>query len=245
MKKSLILVLVIALTLVLAAGCTTTEDNTIKMGTASGFEPFEYVEGGVVAGFDIDIAKVIAEKLGKELQIEDMDFGGLITAVSAGNVDFAIAGMSVTDERKESVDFSNPYFMSTQVIIVNNGSEITSADALTGKKVGVQLGTTGEMFAADIENVDLQSFNQGVGAVQDLLAGNIDAVILDEQPAKRFVKENADLAILDEVFANEEYAIAIPKGNEELVKEINEVLAEIKSNGKYDELYSKYFTITE
>lgn len=218
------------------------EVTTIVMGTNAEFAPFEYMSGNKVVGFDVDISEAIASTAGKELVIENMAFDSLIPALQAGKVDFVAAGLTVTEERKQHVDFSEPYFVSTQVIIkLADNTEINGPDDLVNKKIGVQIGTTGEMLAKDIEGTDVQSFNAGYAAVMDLINGKVDAVVIDQEPAKRLIANNEGIVILDEALSHEEYAIAVPKGNEELLKAVNDTLKTIKENGTYDELYNQYF----
>lgn len=227
----------------LLVGCGDKEKNTLTMGTNAEFPPFEYHEGeeGIV-GFDIDLAHEIADKLGKELVIEDMDFDGLLTALSADKVDFVAAGVTATEERRTQVDFTKGYFHTKQSIIVKADNEaIQEADDLLDKKVGVQLGTTGDIYA-DMAGIEgLIQFTTGPLAVLDLKNGKIDAVIIDEIVAHKMIEGQSDLKILEVPFIEEEYAIAIKKGNEPLLKEINKALEELKADGTYDTLYKKYF----
>lgn len=217
---------------------TTTE--TLVMATNAEFPPYEYWEGEKVVGIDAEIAEAIAEELGMELKIEDMAFDSIITAVTSGKADIGAAGMTVTEDRLENVNFSDTYATATQVVIVTEDSDITSPDDLVGKKVGVQLGTTGDIYAEDIEDATIERYNKGFEAVQALMQNKIDAVIIDNQPAKVFVTENEGLKILDEAFTDEEYAIAIAKDNTELLEKVNTALANLKESGKLDEIVAKY-----
>ena len=219
-------------------------DDVIVMGTNAEFEPFEYRENGTdITGFDPEIAQRIAEKLGKKLVIEDMDFDTLLLALSNDKIDFVAAGMTATDERRTQVDFSDTYFKSKQMIIVKaDNTDINTAEDLAGKKVGVQLGTTGDLFVSMDESVaGVTQFKTGTAAVMDLKNGQVDAVVIDAEPAKKMTEGQSDLKLLDAPFVEEEYAIAVKKGNKELLDAINETLAEIKADGTYDELYKKYF----
>lgn len=221
---------------------TASSDNVIVMGTNAEFEPFEYRDGLEITGFDVEIAQKIAEKLGKELVIEDMAFDALIMALNSDKVDFVAAGMTADDKRRTQVDFSDSYFNSKQVIIVKSeDSSITTADDLVGKKVGVQLGTTGDIFVSSTDGIEVVQFQAGTQAVMDLKNGKIDAVIIDAEPAKKMIEGQSDLKLLDAPFVEEEYAIAIKKGNDEILTAINETLADIKADGTYDEIYAKYF----
>lgn len=251
-KKLLSLVLVMTCALSMAA-CGSKEDDksdsqaeekeTLVMATNAEFPPYEYHEnqdGDAIVGIDVDIATAIAEELGMELKVEDMDFNAIIPAVSGGKADIGVAGMSVDPDRLESVNFSDTYATATQVIIVKEDSDIVGPDDLVGKKVGVQEGTTGDLYAEDIEDVEMNRYNKGFEAVQALSQGKIDAVIIDNEPAKEFVKEAEGLKILDEAFTEEEYAIAIAKDNDELLKKVNDALAKLKESGKLDEIIGKY-----
>ena len=224
----------------------TTDDaatgGTLVMATNAEFPPYEYHDGGEIVGIDADIAAAIAENLGMELKIEDMAFDSIIMAVNSGKADVGIAGMTVTEDRLENVNFSDSYATSAQVIIVTEDSEIGSSDDLSGKKIGVQLGTTGDILADDVEGATVERYNKGFEAVQALSQGKIDAVIIDRQPAQVFVDENEGLKILDEAFAEEEYAIAIAKDNTELLDKVNAALGELKESGKLDEIIGKYIS---
>ena len=252
MKKNLSRVvsvlLLVAMSAMLVVGCgskksgMTVEEGKLIMGTNAAFPPYEYYEGDTIVGIDAEIAPAIADELGLELVIEDMEFDGIIGAVTAGKVDMGLAGMTVTEDRLENVNFSDTYAHASQVVIVTNDSEIATVDDLANKTVGVQLGTTGDIYAEDIEGVTLERYNKGFEAVQSLLTGKIDAVIIDEQPAKAFVSQNEGIKILEEKFTDEDYAAAIAKDNTELVEAVNKALASLKSSGKLDEIVAKYIT---
>ena len=177
-----------------------------------------------------------------ELKIEDMAFDSIIPAITSGKADFGAAGMTVTEDRKENVDFTDTYATATQVIIVKEDSEIAGPDDLEGKKIGVQLGTTGDIYASDIKDAEVEQYNKGFEAVQALTQGKIDAVVIDGEPAKEFVSQTEGLKILDEAFTEEEYAIAVAKGNDELREQINAALATLKESGKIDEIVAKYIS---
>lgn len=242
MKKLVSLVLVAACTLSLAACGGSEEDNTLVMATNAEFPPYEFYEEGEIVGIDAEIAAAIAEELGMELVIEDMAFDSIISAVQSGKADIGLAGMTVTEDRLENVNFSDTYATATQVIIVQEGSEIATADDLVGKTIGVQLGTTGDIYASDVEGATIEQYNKGFEAVQALSQGKIDCVIIDNEPAKEFVKEVAGLVILDEEFAVEEYAAAVAKENDELLEQINHALETLKDSGKLDEIVAKYIS---
>ncbi len=216
--------------------------ETLIMATNAEFPPYEFHEGDEVVGIDADIAAAVAEELGMELKIEDMAFDSIITAVNSGKADIGAAGMTVTEDRLENVDFTDTYATATQVIIVKEDSAITGPDDLAGKKIGVQLGTTGDLYADDIEDAEVERYNKGFEAVQAVQQGKIDAVVIDGEPAKEFVKDAEGLKILDEAFTEEEYAIAVKKGNDELKENINKALATLKDSGKLDEIVAKYIS---
>lgn len=245
--KKIVSVLLVAACVFSLAACgskesseDSSEKETLVMATNAEFPPYEYHEGDDIVGIDAEIAAAIAEKLGMELKIEDMAFDSIIPAVTAGKADIGVAGMTVTEDRLESVNFSDTYATATQVVIVKEDSDITGPDDLAGKTVGVQLGTTGDIYASDIEDATVEQYNKGFEAVQALTQGKIDAVIIDGEPAKEFVKEAEGLKILDEAFTEEEYAIAIAKDNTDLEEKINDALGELKDSGKLDEIIAKY-----
>jgi polar amino acid transport system substrate-binding protein len=244
MKKLLSLTLVLILSLALFAGCTKTEtpasqapaseapvseapatpatatEGKLTMGTNAEFPPYEYYEGNVVVGIDAEVAAAIAEKLGLELVIEDMEFDSIIPSVKGGKIDIGMAGMTVTDERLEEVDFTTSYATGVQVIIVPENSPITTADDLFGDgnyTIGVQLATTGDLYCTwDIEDKGLGTvdrYNKGADAVMALKDGKVDCVVIDNEPAKVFVANNEGLKILDTEYALEDYAIAVSKDN--------------------------------
>ena len=175
-------------------------------------------------------------------KIEDMAFDSIIPAVTSGKADIGLAGMTVTEDRLENVDFSDTYAHATQVVIVKEDSDIASPDDLEGKKIGVQLGTTGDIYAGDIKDATVERYNKGFEAVQALTQDKIDAVVIDGEPAKVFVKENEGLKMLDEAFTEEDYAIAVAKGNDELLDKINTALGELKDSGELDKIVDKYIT---
>ena len=226
---------------------TTVKEGVLTMATNAYFPPYEYYEGDEIVGIDAEIAKAIADKLGLTLEIEDMEFDSIITAVQGGKADMGLAGMTVTDERKENVNFSDSYATGVQVVIVKEGSEIATPDDLAnGKKIGVQMGTTGDIYASDTpekggygeENVE--KYNKGADAVMALLQDKVDAVIIDNEPAKSFVASNEGLKILDTEYANEDYAAAISKDNGALQTAINDALAELKEDGTIQGILDKY-----
>lgn len=234
------LVMVVALMVPAFWGCKK-DDNKLIMATNAQFPPYEFYDGDKIVGIDAEIAELIAKELGMELEITDMDFNGILGAVQNGTADIGMAGMTVTDDRKEHVNFSKTYATAVQVIIVKEGSEIKSADDLEGKKIGVQEATTGDIYATDdFGEENVMRYPNGPTAVQALQNGTIDAVIIDNEPAKAFVKENAGLVILETAYAEEEYAIAVSKDNEELLDDINKALDKLMENGEIDKIINKY-----
>ncbi len=215
----------------------------LHMATNAAFEPYEYKEGDEIIGIDAEIAQAICDKLGYTLVIDDMEFDAIITAVSTGKADFGMAGMTVTDERKKSVDFTDPYTNAIQAIIVNDGEDTVKTKAdLDGKTIGVQLGTTGDIYVSDPENVKdakVERFSKGADAVLALTQKKVDAVVIDNEPAKKFVEQNPGTKILDEPFENEEYAICLKQGSD-LTEEFNKALKELKDDGTVQKIIDKY-----
>lgn len=217
------------------------KEGTLTMATNAYFPPYEYYDGKDIIGIDADIAKAIADKMGLELKIEDMEFDSIITAVSTGKADLGLAGMTVTPDRQKNVDFSDSYATGIQSVIVKEDSTITKIDDLKGKKIGVQLSTTGDIYATDAYGKDaVVQYNKGNDAVMALTQGQVDAVIIDNEPAKSFVEANTGLKILDAEFANEDYAACISKDNAGLTKAVNKALAELKADGTLQKIVDKY-----
>ncbi|MBQ6825496.1 MAG: basic amino acid ABC transporter substrate-binding protein [Clostridia bacterium] len=244
MKKfTKILALLAVVCLVLScAACGSKDTEKLVMGTNASFPPYEFTDdAGNIVGIDAEIAAAVAEKLGKELEIKDMDFDSLLTAVQSGSIDFALAGMTVTDERKETVDFSDTYATGVQVVIVSENSAIKTVDDLQGKKIGVQTGTTGDIYCTDDYGQDMvKQYQNGALAVAALKNGQVDCVVIDNEPAKNYVKANEGLIILETEYVKEDYAAAISKDNNELLKDFNNALKELKEEGKIDEIINKY-----
>lgn len=250
LKKITALILSAAIVVALA-GCGAKKDSgksssdkteTLVMGTNATFPPYEYVDdNNKIVGIDAEIAQAIADKLGMKLEIKDMEFDSLIPAVKSDSIDVVLAGMTVTDERKQSVDFSDSYSTGVQVIIVKEGSDIKSADDLKGKKIGVQSGTTGDSYCTtDFGQENVKQFSNGSLAVAALANGQVDCVVIDNEPAKNYVAANTGLKILDTEYVTEDYAIAVSKDNPDLLKKINTALKELKEAGKIDEIVGKY-----
>ena len=241
--KILAIVMVVALsaTLFYACGGKEEESNVLVMGTNAAFPPYEYYEGDAIVGIDAEVGALIAEKLGMEFEIQDMDFNGIISAVQNGVVDIGMAGMTVTEDRLLQVDFSTSYAKGVQVVIVKEGSAIVTLDDLAGKLIGVQEATTGDIYSTDeFGEENVKRYTNGAAAVAALQSGIVDAVIIDNEPAKAFVEANEGLAILETAYAEEDYAIAVAKDNAELLEKINQALAELTADGSIDAIVNKY-----
>ena len=244
MKKILAIALICMLTL---TGMAMAE--TLKMGTNASFPPYEFYddETGEIVGIDAEVAAAICEKLGYELEIVDMDFDAIIPAVTTGKIDFGMAGMTVTEERLQSVDFTTSYATGIQSVIVKEDSEITSVDDLFAEganhKIGVQQGTTGDIYCSgDIEEAGLgtiERYKNGTDAVLALTSGKVDCVVIDNQPALKYVEANEGLKILDTEYAVEDYAIALAKDSE-LTAKINAALEELIADGTVQAIIDKY-----
>ncbi|MBQ7260218.1 MAG: basic amino acid ABC transporter substrate-binding protein [Lachnospiraceae bacterium] len=219
-----------------------TAGGTLVMATNAEFPPYEYYDGSEIVGIDAEIAKAIADDLGMTLKIEDMNFDSIIASVQTGKADMGVAALTVTEDRLQNVNFSDSYADSAQMIIVKEDSDIAGPDDLDGRTVGVQLGTTGDIYAEDIEGATIERYNKGMEAVQALSQGKIDAVIVDREPAKVFVSQNEGIKMLDQEFTVEEYAIAVAKENEELLEKINGSIESLKSSGKLQEIVDKYIS---
>ena len=227
-----------------AAELKTVEQGKLIMGTNATFPPYEYYDGDKIVGIDADVAALIADKLGLELEIEDMDFGAIITAVQTGKIDMGLAGITVNDERKKNVSFTDTYASGVQVIIVTEDSPISSPDDLANNAdllIGVQENTTGHIYAADDYGQDrVIPYTSGPTAVQALQAGKVDCVIIDNEPAKNYVEANKGLKILDTAYVEEDYAIAVNKDNTALLDAINGALKELIADGSVKKVIDTY-----
>ena len=245
LKKIVAAAMALTLTAGLLAGCGSKNNNeasdkkdTLIMATNATFPPYEYVEGNEYAGIDVEVAQAIAKELGMELKIEDVEFGSIVSGVQSGKFDIGMAGITVTEDRKKSVNFSSPYATAKQVVIVKEGSDIKTVDDLNSDtKIGVQHYTTD-----DYGDSAVTRYNKGADAVQALMSGKVDCVVIDSEPAKEFVEANDGLKILDTEYVEEEYAICVAKDNDELLNQINEALDKLKSNGTIDEIVNKYIS---
>ena len=213
----------------------------LTMATNATFPPYEMTtDSGEIEGIDVDTAKAIAEKLGLELQIDDMDFDAALLSVQQGKADIVMAGVTVTDERKAVMDFSDSYATGIQSIIVPNDSDIASPDDLAGKKIGTQRGTTGYIYCSDDFGEDsVVAYDNGLTAVQALNNGQVDAVVIDDAPAKEYVAANPGLKVLDTSYAEEDYAIGMAKGSA-LEDAVNKALEELKADGTLQSIVDKY-----
>ena len=227
-----------------AAAVTTVNAGKLTMSTNAAFPPYEMTtDSGELEGIDIDVAAAVAEKLGLELQVDDMDFDAALLAAQNGKSDMVMAGVTVTDERLKVMDFSDTYAEGIQSIIVPEGSDIATADDLSGKAIGTQRGTTGYLYCTDDFGEDnVIAYDDGLTAVQALNNGQVDAVVIDNAPAQEFVAANPGLKILDTAYAQEDYAIGVAKGNTQLLDAINGALEELQADGTLQAIVDKYIT---
>ncbi|MBO5060212.1 MAG: basic amino acid ABC transporter substrate-binding protein [Clostridia bacterium] len=251
MKKNLLKIAALAMVSALAvsslAGCGAGDDasntaskGTLTMATNAEFPPFEYLEGEEIVGADVDMAKAVAEYLGYELEITNIDFDAALTGAQTGKYDMAVAGITANEERRQNMNFSNDYFKASQSIIVNADSEIKAAADLEGKTVSCQEGTTGEQYLLD-NGYQIQSFKTGSEAITALTTGKVDAVVIDNAVAKALsAEQNGKTVVLDEALTQESYAIAMKLGNDELTEEINKALAALKEDGTLAQIFEKY-----
>lgn len=251
MKKILSKIVAVGLVLCMGmslASCAKKKDLTVTKGkltmaTNAFFPPYEYIENNKVVGIDAEIAEAVAKKLGLELVIVDTEFDSIIAGVKGNKFDIGVAGMTVTDERKLSVNFTSTYAVGVQVVIVPEGSEITDVDTLLAGdyKVGVQQGTTGDLYMTDDIGEDrVVRFTKGNDAVLALSTGKVDAVVIDNEPAKSFVATNEGLVILQTAYVEEEYAMCVNKDNTELLEKINQALKELTEDGTIPAIIEKY-----
>ena len=257
MKKFFAIALAVLMVMSMFAGCTKNDkgendlnlvkDGKLIMATNAAFPPYEMTDdNGKFIGIDVEVAQAIADKLGLELEIDNMEFTAALEAAQKGKADMVMAGVTVTPDREMVMDFSNSYATGIQVVIVPENSDIKTPDDLEGKKIGTQMGTTGYLYCSDTpenggfgeENV--VAYDNGITAVQALLKGQIDCIVIDNAPAQAFVKENAGLKILETEFAVENYAIGFTKGNTALKEAVNKALAELIADGTIKQIVDKY-----
>lgn len=253
MKKFLLVFSSVAMSLMLFTGCGGTsanqENQKLTVGTNPEFPPFEYInETGNIDGFDFALMNEIGSRINKDIVFKSMEFKSLVGALETGSIDAIIAGMTVTEERLLSVDFSDEYYQATQCIIVSqDNTEITQLSDLSEKTVAVQEGTTGDFIASGDDDLVIDAkvkrFKKGADAIMDLKSGSSDAVLIDSNPAKEFVAANPDdLKFVEDKTSEESYAIAVKKGDTELLDEINAALKEIKTDGTFDALIDEYIS---
>ena len=232
------------------AAFTTVTPGKLTMSTNASFPPYEMVaDDGSFEGIDVEVAGAIAEKLGLELQVDDMGFDAALQAAQTGKSDMVMAGVTITEERQAVMDFSNSYANGVQVVIVKEGSPIQTVDDLANANmIGCQMGTTGYTFCSDTpENGGfgedhVTPYDDGAAAVQALMNGQIDAVVIDNKPAQEYVAANPGLKILDGEFTNEDYAIGVAKGNTALLDAINGALEELTNDGTIQSIVDKYIS---
>ena len=226
------------------AELTTVNAGKLTMSTNAAFPPYEMTtDSGEFEGIDVEVAGAIAEKLGLELQIDDMDFDAALLAAQQGKSDIVMAGVSVTEERQKVMEFSASYATGVQVIIVKEGSDIASVDDLEGKMIGTQRGTTGSIYCSDDYGDDhVTMYDNGLTAVQALNNGQVDCVVIDSEPAKKFVEANPGLQILETEYVSEDYAIGMAKGNTALLDAVNAAIEELQADGTIDKIVAKYIS---
>ena len=228
-----------ALAAAVLCGCSDSGADKVKMITEATFPPYEFLRGHEIVGIDVEICRAIAQKLGREFSCETVDFDSVIPAVISGKADLAAAGITITEDRKKNVDFSVPYVKTGIVVIYKKSVGFTGAEQLKGKKIGVQGGTTSETYVLNELKQEPERSRSPAESVAALKSGRVEFVIADIDPAKNCVKGEPDLAISDFI-TSEEYAIAIKKGQPELLKAINETIAEIKADGRLAKWIADY-----
>jgi polar amino acid transport system substrate-binding protein len=242
--KKLSLLLAVILLFALTAACSGEKDKPVlTMATNAEFPPFEYInDAGEYDGFDVAFAKAIAEKLGMELKIDNMNFDSIVTAVQTGLADVGIAAISDKAERREFVDFTIPYFSATLVVIVPQDSDIGGLADLEQARIAVQEGTTSDIFCEDeLPDAAITRFKRAPDTVLELKSGRVDAIVIDNGVAGQFISDNPDLKILPETLAEEEYVIAVGKNNKELLDKINKAIQELKDSGEFKKIYDNFF----
>ena len=241
MKKIVLVCFLSFLSVFFISGCSFKNSDELVLATEAGFAPYEFYQDGEIVGVDIDIAKEIVKELNKKLVVKDVSFDFLINEVKSGKADFAAAGISITEERKKQVDFTDEYTVSNQVVIVKKESSITNFSELKNKKIAVQLGTVADLYVSDnYPKATLVQHKKYLSAVEDVKANKADCLITDELPAKEIVKENPELRIMDGILFQDRYGMIVQKGNDELRKQINKVLKRLIADGTIDKLVLKY-----
>lgn len=244
-KRILSVALILVMGILALTGCGSSSSDKIVFGTNAEFPPFEFKStNGVIDGYDgIDmaIAAKIGENAGKKVEIANMEFDSLLVAIQNGQIDAAIAGMTATEERAKTVDFSTPYYTATQVMVVKEGSDIKTAADMEGKSIAVVQGYTGETVVKDL-GYQYEAFKKGTECILELVNGKCDVVVIDSATAKDYVGDNEGLVIVEDpsAFESEEYAIAVKKGNTELLNTINEAIDKMLADGTISEFAAKY-----
>lgn len=247
MKKRVISIITVAvLTVTLFAGCKK-DNDTLIVGTEAGFPPYEYMEGDKVVGIDMDIAQAIADSLGKELVIKNMEFDGALLAVQNGTIDILAAGLSIDEERDKVMDFSVDYAESNEVIVVNTENPAVATvdnEGLADKIIGVQQGNTADYYVEDnVSFKEVKRYTKFAQAAEDLKNEKIDCIIMDQIPAEELVASNPELSVLDGILFTDKYAVAVDEGNKELLDKVNTVIQDLKDSGKIEEFASKHANI--
>ena len=242
MKKILISMIIFSLIILCCNNAKTSKNDTIYVVIDADFHPFGYLNNGNIAGFDYDIMNEIAKLSDINVEFTHMQFKGLLPALQAKKIDLIIAGMTVTEDRKQFVNFSKPYYVSSQVILVHkDDNSINTFDDLVGKNIGVVIGTTGDTIMSEKEDINVQKFDTGAAAVLALKSKKISAIVFDKEPCKNFEKYNADIKLLESDAIEENYAIAMRKDDYTLLEKINTALSQIMTNGTYEILIENNF----
>lgn len=259
MKKSCLLLAVLLIFTALFSSCgpesagktapveTKTEENApaekkvLTMATNAYFRPYEYYDGENIVGIDVEIAQAIAKELGMELKVEDMQFDSILTAVSGGAADFGMAGLTITEDRLKSVDFSTSYANGVQIVITLKDSAVKTIEDLEGKKIGAQLGTTGDTYITEDFGEDaIVRFPNINEAVSAMLAGDVDCIVIDDAIRESLIAAHPELYVLETAYADEDYAIAVAKGNSELLNKIDAAILKLTADGTIDAILAKY-----
>ena len=238
----------------LVAGCggeqkAAESEKVLKVGVIADFAPFEFQDenGKEYQGFDMDLIRAVGEEMGYKVEINNLNFDGLIPALEAGNIDVCISGMTINEERKQKVNFSDPYYKSgLSIIVAKDNDSIKKFEDLKGKKVAVQIGTTSAAEVKKIKDVELKEFNSSADTFMELRAKGVDAVVNDRPVNDYYIMKSGETNVkaLPDLLTSEDYGIAVSKKNEELLKEINTALKKLHDNGKYDEIFTKWFGTT-
>ena len=236
MKK----IILLSLCLIMLCGCGRNKDELV-MVTEAGFAPFEYYQNNEIVGVDVEIAKEIANKMGKTLVIKDVAFDSIINEVKSGKADIGAAGISYTEERSKQVDFSSDYFTSKIVVIVKDSDNEIDFNNLGTKKIAVQLGSTADTFVTNnYKNATITRQKKYLAAIEDLKNDKVDCVVMDELPAKQILSNNTNLKILNKILSSENYGMVVKKNNKELLNTVNEVIEDLKESGKIDQYVLNY-----